>query len=91
MVWPVSRDFTQLLKPLLVKLKSNAHQSIAYIDDFYLPGDSLVECQRNVVGTVELLTQLGFVIHREKSILHPTHRLTFMGFDLDFSVCSEVA
>ena len=69
------RNSTNLLEPLSAKLRSNAHQSIAYIDDFYLQGDSLEECQRNVIETVELLTQLEFVIHSGKSVLHSIHRL----------------
>ena len=41
------RNSTNLLEPLSAKLRSNAHQSIAYIDDFYLQGDSL---KRRTIG-----------------------------------------
>lgn len=77
------RDFTKLLKPALSTLRKQGHQSVAYIDDFYLQGNSKVECMKNVEATVNLLTSLGFVIHPEKSVLVPRQQINFLGFILD--------
>ena len=42
-----------------------------------------MNCVHNVIDTLSLFHQLGFVIHPDKSVLIPTQRLTFLGFVLD--------
>ena len=42
-----------------------------------------VECLKNVHDTVELFKSLGFCIHPDKSVLEPSQKLTFLGFELD--------
>lgn len=59
------RDFTKLLKPALSSLRKQGHQPVSYIDDYYLQGNSKIECMNNVQDTVSLLVSLGFVIHPE--------------------------
>ena len=39
-----------------------------YIDDSYLPGDTVEDCQQYVGDSVTLFTRLGFFIHPEKSV-----------------------
>ena len=41
------------------------------------------ECFDNVLATVSLLQELGFVIHPTKSIFVPTQKITFLGFKID--------
>ena len=59
------------------------HLNLGYIDDSYLQGDTVEDCQQNVGDTVTLFTRLGFFIHPEKSVFVPTQQLTFLGFVLD--------
>ena len=56
---------------------------MAYIDDSYLQADTYELCVQNVIDTLSLFHQLGFVVHPDKSVLIPTQRLTFLGFVLD--------
>ena len=56
---------------------------MAYIDDSYLQADTYELCVQNVIDTLSLFHQLGFVMHPDKSVLILTQRLTFLGFVLD--------
>ena len=75
--------FTKLPKPVYATLHSMGHLNLGYIDDSYLQGDTVEDCQQNVGDTVTLFTRLGFFIHPEKSVFIPTQQLTFLGFVLD--------
>ena len=77
------RKFTKLLKPVYSTLRNLGHLSVAYTDDSYLQADTYELCVHNVIDTLSLFHQLGFVIHPDKSVLIPTQRLTFLGFVLD--------
>ena len=77
------RKFTKLLKPVYSTLRNLGHRSVAYIDDSYLQADTYELCVHNLMDTLSLFHQLGFVIHPDKSVLIPTQRLTFLGFVLD--------
>ena len=69
--------------PVDLTLRNLGHLSVAYIDDSYLQADTYELCVQNVIDTLSLFHQLGFVIHPDKSVLIPTQRLTFLGFVLD--------
>ena len=75
--------FTKILKVPFGYLRKNGHPSVVYIDDTYLQGDSLQLCQNNVWATEELLWDLEFHIHPDKSVLTPSQQLGFLGFILD--------
>ena len=77
---PAMLKFTKLLKPPFAKLREMGHSSVVYVDDNLLTGDSLYDCYHNITETTKLLTELGFTIHLEKSILIPTQEITFLGF-----------
>ena len=77
------RLFTKLLKPVYSTLRSQGHLSVGYIDDSYLQGNTIQNCQNNIQKTVNLFTSLGFLVHPEKSVLVPTQKLTVLGFILD--------
>ena len=77
------RVFTKLLKPVYSTLRSQGHLSLGDIDDSYLQGNTLQNCQNNIQQTVNLFTSLGFLVHPEKSVLVPTRKLKFLGFILD--------
>ena len=60
--------FTKLLKPVYATVHSMGHLNLGYIDDSYLQGDTVEDCQQNVGDTVTLFTRLGFFIHPEKLV-----------------------
>ena len=49
---------------------------MAYSDDIYLQGKRYEECLKNVIETMSLFTELGFMIHPKKSDLIPSQELT---------------
>ena len=74
------RMFTKLLKPVLSSLRKMGYESVIYVDDLLLQGDTYKECLKNVLATLDALRELGFVIHIDKSVLIPTRILIFLGF-----------
>jgi len=74
------RVFTKLLKPVFARLRELGHQSVIYVDDGLLKGDTEVECTDNVRATTALLEILGFYIHLEKSSLIPSQTIVYLGF-----------
>ena len=77
------RKFTKLLKPVFASLRQKGHMSTVYIDDTYLQGETPEDCFQNVVDTVNMLQNLGFIVHPEKSVLRPSQQIVFLGFVLD--------
>ena len=72
-----------MLKPVYSTLHNQGYVSVGYIDDSYLQGDSITECQQNVLCTTSLFTKLGFYVHPSKSVFNPTQKLVFLGFIID--------
>ena len=77
------RKFTKVLKPPLSTLHKLGNISMAYLDDIYLQGKTYEECLKNVIETMSLFAELGFVIHPIKSNLIPSQELTILGFILN--------
>ena len=77
------RLFTKLLKPVYSTLRQMGHTNVGYIDDSYLQGSSFEDCSNNVQDTVHLFTKVGFLLSQEKSVLVPSHELTFLCFILN--------
>lgn len=77
------RLFTKILKPVYATLRKQGHLNVGYIDDSYLQGDTIHECETNITDTCGLFTRLGFMIHPKKSILKPVQSLIFLGFVLN--------
>ena len=77
------RIFTKLLSPVYAGLRQEGHECFPYIDDSFVVGDSREECKATVGELASTLDHLGFFVHREKSVMVPTQRLTFLGFELD--------
>ena len=74
------RKFTKVIKPLLSELHQKGHIVAGYIDDFYLQGDSYNSCIENVIDTILMFDQFGFVVHPEKSVFTPKQQIVFLGF-----------
>ena len=74
------RIFTKISKVPFGHLSSQGHNSVVYVDDSYLQGDTCQACLANIVDTIKLLRELGFVIHPDKSVLTPSQTIVFLGF-----------
>lgn len=88
------RVFTKLMKEVITHLRNKGFQSVIYLDDILCIGDSYEECRRNVNETCKLLECLGFVLNKQKSVLHPQQTCRFLGFlyntvDLTLSLPSD--
>ena len=68
---------TKLMKPVFSHLRGGGgggevHISSGYIDDSFLVGYSILECQLNVDDTLQCFNELGFLTHDDKSVTTPT-------------------
>ena len=78
MVFPVPHaSLRKFLKPVYATLRKEGHLNVGYIDDSYLQGDTIHECQTNITDTCCLFQELGFIIHPVKSVLRPVQPLVF--------------
>ena len=71
--------FTKLMKPVFATLRSAGHLSVAYIDDSLLLAENKQDCLTNINETVKLLSNLGFTINYDKSVLMNTQSIKFLG------------
>ena len=77
------KKFTKVLKPPLSTLHKLDNISMANIDNIFIQGKTYEECLKNVIETMSLFAELGFVIHPIKSNLTPSQELqTILGFIL---------
>ena len=74
------RLFTKILKPPLTSLHKEGHIVSGYLDDLCLQGSTYEECITNVIDTIKLLEELGFVVHSLKSVLIPSQEIEILGF-----------
>ena len=77
------RVYTKILKPVFSELRKKGHISSIYLDDSWLMGKTLQQCEENVVDTVTLLDNLGFTVHDKKSVFVPSKEIVFVGFILN--------
>ena len=75
--------FDKLLKPVFACLHELVYESSVYVDDSLLLTQTFQECFDNILSTISLLQELGFVIHPKKSTFVPTQKVTFLGFETD--------
>ena len=80
---PAMRVFTKTTKPVFATLRGKGYISVCFVDDTFLQGDNYEECLKNVNVAIELLRQLGFTVHLEKSVLTPRQEIIFLGFILN--------
>ena len=77
------RYFTKLMKPIFSSLRNQGLFSVYYLDDMWLMGRTLEECQLNMTKIYEMLNKAGFLINFEKSQLTLSQNIKFLGFYLD--------
>lgn len=73
------RQYTKLMKPVYATLRQLGHSNSGFIDDSLLVSDTFQECKHNISDTVQIMTEVGFIIHEKKSVLQPTQDITFLG------------
>ena len=61
-------------------MRSQGHDSVVYVDDSYLQGDTYKSCFANVLDIIKLLRELGFVVHPDKSALTLSETIVFLRF-----------
>ena len=62
---PAMSVFNKIPKVPLGYLRSLGHNSVVYVDDSYLQGETYQACVDNISDTIKLLRELGFVINTE--------------------------
>jgi len=78
-----SRIFTRLMKTLFSLIRSDAADCVFYLDDSLFLADTYEKCLSDTNNAVHILTSAGFSIHDQKSVMHPTHKIRFLGFVID--------
>ena len=78
------RFFTKVLKVPLAYLREKEGVTISgYIDDSILLGDSPEEVMVAGQKAADLLQDLGYMISEEKSVVVPTQKIEYLGFNID--------
>jgi uncharacterized membrane protein YcgQ (UPF0703/DUF1980 family) len=54
-----------------------------FIDDILIISTSHEGCITSIIEAINLLTNIGFVLHVEKSIFFPQQKSVFLGFELN--------
>lgn len=75
--------FTKLLKPVISYLRDKGLLLVVYLDDILCIDNTYNSCRNSVMKTVNLLSELGFIINKKKSNLIPNQKQPFLGFVLD--------
>ena len=77
------RIFTKIMKPIISHLRSKNIKVSAYLDDIFLRAQSenILKIHVNIV--INLLHDLGFHIHFEKSSIGTSHTLVHLGYILE--------
>ena len=77
---PCPRKFTKINKAPLSDLRALHHIVSGYIDDFFVQGQTYLQCERSVIKTALTFDDLGYVIHATKSRFIPKQTATYLGF-----------
>ena len=73
------RVFTDTLAPLVAWLRHMGVQLYLYLDDILILGDSPHKVEESVQKTIQVLTQVRFIVNLKKSVLTPTQDLVYIG------------
>ena len=77
---PCPRKFTKINKAPLSDLRAFHHIASGYIDDFFVQGQTYLQCERSVIKTALTFDDLDYVIHATKSRFIPKQIATYLGF-----------
>jgi len=82
--------FTKIIRTVTSSLRSKGFESVVYLEDFLLLGQSKDKCRDNVQAHINLLSSLGFIINFGKSKLEPKTKRKYLRFIFD-SVQQSIA
>ena len=74
------RIFTEISKVPVGHLRNQEHNSVVFVENSYLQGDTYQSCLANILDIMKLLKELSFIIHPDKSVLTPSQTIVFLGF-----------
>ncbi len=77
------RKFTKIMKVVFSTLRAQGFSNVSYIDDSFLIESTYQDCCDNIQSTVNVLDNVGFTVHPEKSVLFPSKTIEFLGFVID--------
>ena len=77
--------FTQVVNSVAALLRQRGINILTYLDDWLILCHSKDRLQTQVSVTLQILSQLGFVINRTKSDLIPTQTFQYLGVQFDTS------
>jgi len=72
--------FTKLMKPVVGYLRSKGYESVSYLDDSLLFGNTKNDCNINKNSMIALYNQLGLHVNYKKSQLVPSQSVKYLGF-----------
>ncbi|XP_040264037.1 uncharacterized protein LOC120979380 [Bufo bufo] len=75
--------FTKLMRPAMAWLRSRGVRLIIYLDDILIMAQDRSVLLDHLRWTMDLLSELGFLLNREKSCLSPSREMEFLGFMVD--------
>lgn len=76
---------TRVLNPTIRSLRLRGISIVVYVDDMLILGDSAAKVKTDTLATVRALTELGWHINYDKSVLVPQQKIEFLGYTLDLS------
>jgi len=78
------RVFQDITNQICATLQCQRKEIIeAYLDDFWIQGQTEKKCQENITATADYLRKLGFRINYEKSQLKPVRKMEYLGMEFD--------
>ncbi|KAJ8333524.1 hypothetical protein SKAU_G00415320 [Synaphobranchus kaupii] len=77
------RVFSKCVEAALTSMRNSGLRLFAYLDDYLLCSQTREMAVRNTQSLLSHLSELGFSVNREKSVLTPTQCIEYLGLKLD--------
>ena len=77
------REFTKLLRPVMVLLRPQGVKLHVYLDDWLIRADNPEQAKLHAQTTIRVLQFLGWIINYEKSDLTPNQDFHFIGMQFN--------
>uniref|UniRef100_A0A914YLL5 Reverse transcriptase domain-containing protein n=1 Tax=Panagrolaimus superbus TaxID=310955 RepID=A0A914YLL5_9BILA len=82
------RVYTKVIRPIAAYLRKLGINLIVYLDDWLFLADTAEKLEIDLKLASKVLTALGLVINKEKSILVPQQKIEFLGLEIDSTTLS---
>lgn len=73
----------RIIGAVITHLRKQGISILCYVDDMLIVHPDRQKLQQQLVQVLTLFRELDIVVSVDKSVLRPTRRMTFLGFDLD--------